>query len=164
MKLLVSEPGRRVIQLRPREHTELRAILAFGSDIPRTKPRLSRDSSDALPADAAEWLDESLAAERREGMRSALRIFEDPLRCVPGTGGYGLHLSDLETEVLLQSLNGVRVAIWESLGCPDEDEGINIPSSDENHTRAFVMELSALYLERLVGCLWGGGPRDEMRR
>jgi hypothetical protein len=158
MKLLVSEPGRRVIHLRLREQTEMRAILAFGSDIPRSKPRLSRDSSAALPGDAAEWLDESLNAERREGMKSALRLFEDPLRCVPGTGGYGLHLTDTETEVLLQSLNGVRVAIWESLGCPDEDGGDEIPPSDENHTRVFVMELSALYLERLVSCLWGSPP------
>lgn len=156
MKLLVSEPGRRVLQLKPREHTEMRAILAFGSDIPRARPRLSRESSEQLPSDAAEWLDESLAAERGAGMKSALRLFEDPLRCVPGTGGYGLHLTDTETEVLLQSLNGVRVAIWESLGCPDEEEGDSIPSSDEHHTRVFVMELAALYVERLVGCLWGG--------
>lgn len=161
MKLLVSEPGRRVVQLTPRERQEMRAVLHALSGVRRPLPSLTRGDAAGLPGDAAALLSEEVASGREAGRVGALGLLEDPLRCVEGRGGYGLHVTDGEAEGLLQALNGARVAFWEALGGPDFESGERVEDTERNRMLVTWMEVAGVHVGRWLACMGGDGGTEE---
>ena len=161
MKLLLSEPGRRVVQLTPRERQEMRAVLHALARVTRTPPALTRGDAAGLPGDAAAFLSEEVASGREAGRVAALGLLEDPARCVEGRGGYGLHATDAEAEGLLQALNGARVAFWEALGRPDFESGERVEGTEANRMLVTLMEVAGVHVGRWLACMQGDAGREE---
>lgn len=153
MKLLSREPGRLVFQLRARDRNSLRGILRMASECRRRPPRITRGPASFMPEDSEEMLREAIGQQRAEVQQGSLAWLEDPARCIPGKGGFGITLSEGEFESLLQALNNAKMAFWEALGCPDEDSPPLDEAQPEIQTLAFAMELSNQYIAHLVDCV-----------
>lgn len=156
MKLLVSEPGRMVVQLTTRERDEMRAVLHGQGRVPRRGPSITRGPGEGLPADATAMLAEQVVGGWESERAGALGLLEDGARCVKGKGGYGLQVTEDEAERLLRALNGARVAFWEALGSPDFEAGERVEGTERNRALVFVMELAGSYVGRWLACLDGG--------
>lgn len=164
MKLLVSEPGRLVVQLTRRERDEMRAVLRFHAQAPRRGPSITRGSGEGMPSDATAMLAEQVAEGWESERAGTLGLLEDAARCVKGKGGYGLQVTEDEAEGLLRALNGARMAFWEALGSPDFEAGEPVEETEGNRALVALMELAGSYVGRWLACLGGGkqvGSEEE---
>lgn len=158
MKLLVSEPGRLVVQLTKRERDEMRAVLQCHGQVPRCGPSITRGSAEGVPSDATAMLAEQVLGVWESERAGTLGLLEDAARCVKGKGGYGLQVTEDESERLLRALNGARVAFWEALGSPDFEAGERVEGTERNRALVALMELAGSYVGRWLACLGGGKP------
>lgn len=156
MKVLVSEPGRLVVQLTRRERDEMRAVLQCHGRVPRRGPAITRGSGEGLPSDATAMLAEQVAEGWESERAGTLGLLEDAARCVKGKGGYGLQVTEDEAERLLRALNGARLAFWEALGSPDFEVGERVEGTERNRALVALMELAGSYVGRWLACLGGG--------
>ena len=158
MKLLVREPGRLVYQLRARDRNSLRGILRLGSQLRRRPPRFTRGPIGFVPPDSDEMLREAALEQQQDSRNSALGWLEDPARCVTGKGGFALTLSEGEAETLLQALNHAKMAVWEALGCPDENAPAQPSINPEIETLQQAKEIANAYIAWWVDSLSGDAP------
>jgi len=156
MKVLVSDPGRLVVQLTRRERDEMRAVLQCHGQVPRRGPSITRGSAEGMPSDATAMLAEQVAGAWESERAGTLGLLEDAARCVKGKGGYGLQVTEDEAERLLRALNGARLAFWEALGSPDFEAGERVEGTERNRALVALMELAGSYVGRWLACLGGG--------
>lgn len=155
MKLLAREPGRIVLHLTARDRNSLSGLLRMGAACKRQPPRFTRGPTGLVPSDAAELLAQSIAEHRTVVRDGVLGWLEDPARCVPGKGGFGLTLTEAEAEMLLQALTGAKVAFWETLGCPDFESPPWKELTPAIEALLYSMELASAYIALLVEILSG---------
>ena len=120
MKLLSREPEKLVFRLSKREHEALLVALRLRLHLPRRPRSMSSDTPHEERLKEAEVdLGEALEEHRLALSKGAEELLADRGRCAPQKGGgYHLSLKAGESELLLQTLNEVRVGAWEKLGCP----------------------------------------------
>jgi len=158
MKLLVREPGRLVFQLSAKDRNAIRALLRRGAETGRQPPRITRGPSAFVPQDALELLQAEQAARQQEFHSTVIDWLEQPARCVPGKGGFGLTLSEAEAETLLQALNSVKIGFWEALGSPDFEKGDPLEPTAENISLFLAIERASHYVACIVLALQGDEP------
>jgi len=155
MKLLVSEPGRRVVQLASREWQQMRSVLGLFQQVGRRPPPITRGVADDLPADSAAMLAADVVAGLEAERSATLALLDDPARCVKGKGGYGLQVDEVEADRLLRVLNGARVACWEALGSPNFESGERVERTNRNRMLVTMMELAGALVSGWLTCLEG---------
>ncbi len=146
MRLLSREHGTTVWHLRSGQRDLLLLLFEAAITRPGRTPGLSRQSPglDArYRADLAERLEEGRAGNHRV-LTGSLR---DPVLCIAADEGHRWTLDPDQTEMLLQSLNEIRIGAWERLGCPvgEEDRVEAVPGTVEflDH---WILELSGRFL------------------
>lgn len=157
MKLLSREPEKLVFRLSKREYEALLVALRLRSHLPRRPRSISSDTprEDKLK-EAQDDLADALG-EHRLGLSKAVEeLLADHGRCAPQKGGgYHLTLAAPETELLLQTLNEVRVGAWEKLGCPDFEAGDRPEISDENFLCFWAFRVTDVFQGALLAALSG---------
>jgi hypothetical protein len=146
VRLLSREHGTTVWHLRSGQRDLLLLLFEAAITRPGRTPGLSRQSPglDArYRADLAERLEEGRAGNHRV-LTGSLR---DPVLCIAADEGHRWTLDPDQTEMLLQSLNEIRIGAWERLGCPvgEEDRVEAVPGTVEflDH---WILELSGRFL------------------
>ena len=160
MKVLVSEPGRLVVQLTPRERQEMRVVLHAMAKERRKAPPLTRGDAQGMPGDAAALLAGELLGGLEDARIAATALLEDPARCVQGKGGYGLRTTEAEAEGLLRALNGARVAFWEALGSPDFEAGERVEPTERNRLLVALLEVAGSLVGRWLECMAGDAAEE----
>lgn len=157
MKLLRREPGRLIFRLSKREHEALLTTLRLRPLFPRAARSIASDGAADRKLRAAQAdLDAALAEHRREQVAVLEKLLADPARCAPQPpSGWQLTLGGGEAELLLQSLNEIRVGSWEKLGSPDFEAGQKPVLNEENFLALWAFQLSELFEGTLLAALTG---------
>lgn len=140
-----------------REYDALRAAVALRGHLPR-KPR-SLNSDAAAPAalrEAEKDLAEALQEHRRELTEGVDALLSDPVRCaVQARGARILTLTPSDADLLLQTLNDLRISAWERLGCPDFEAGDRPEVTDDNFLCLWALQVTDLFLAFILTGLHG---------
>ncbi len=160
MKLLAREPGRLVFHLSAKDRNAIRALLRRAAEIGRKPSPITRGPSAAIPTDAQELLDAERLAEWNRFHTDVATWLDDPARCVAGTGGFGLTLSETDAEILLQALNSAKVGFWEAIGSPNLEDGDELEPTAANISQLLAIERASHYVATLVLALQGGQSND----
>lgn len=157
MKLLSREPGKFVFRLTKREHEALLTTLRLRPLFPRSqRPIASDGDTDGKLRAAQADLNAALLEHRDEQVSAMEALLADPERCIvqPG-GGWRLTLNDGDAEMLLQSLNEIRVGSWEKLGAPDFEAGQRPELTEENFLALWAFQLSEVFQGTLLAAMTG---------
>ena len=100
-------------------------------------------------------LDEALAAHREEQAQLVRAFLDEPDRFAAVKEGWRFQLTAPQIEWLLQVLNDVRVGNWVVLGSPDFEQGEQVPLTDENAERLWLMETAGFFQDHLLGAVSG---------
>jgi hypothetical protein len=146
VRLLSREDGTTVWHLRAGQRDLLLLLFEAAITRPGRSPGLSRQSPELdsrFRADLVERLEEGRAGNHRV-LTGSLR---DPVQCLAADQGHRWTLDSDQTEMLLQSLNEIRIGAWERLGCPvgEEDRVEVVPGTVEFLDR-WILELSSRFL------------------
>ncbi|MBL9175767.1 MAG: hypothetical protein JNL10_19645 [Verrucomicrobiales bacterium] len=157
MKLVSRDSEKLVVRMDSREYDALRAAVALRGHLPRKARPLTSDT--AVPPvlrDAEKDLSEALRDHRRELTEGVDALLSDPVRCVVQTRGARiLSLSPSDAELLLQTLNDLRLSAWERLGCPDFEAGDRPEVTDDNFLCLWALQVTDLFLAFLLTGLHG---------
>ncbi len=157
MKLLSHDRDRLVFHLNQKEVDGLRRLVELGLSASRRPIRLSH-APEALPPNAVEDFTAALAQQQLANRRFLAQVFGPGSTQLqpagPGRKGYGLTLTPAEVEQVLQTLNDLKLAHWERLGCPEFDAD-EAPELDPAHFSSLwlmdaVNELQMLFLRALA--------------
>ena len=157
MKLLCREPDKLVFRLSKREYEALLVAVRLRSHLPRQARSITSDTpKEARLREAQEDLTNALKEHRQELSRWAEDLLADPTRCAAQKGsGYQLTLSASDSELVLQTLNEVRIAAWEKLGCPNLATGDRPEISDENFLCFWAFQVTDMFQGTLLAALAG---------
>ena len=117
MRLLARNGGQTLWHLRAGQRDLLLVVLEASATRPPRDPGLSRKSPD-LDERYRSDLAEHLAGERALAQETLSESLKDPVRCQERPDGHQWLLDPDQTEVLVQTLNAIRIGAWERLGCP----------------------------------------------
>ena len=157
MKLLSRESENLVFRLSKREYEALLVALRLRAHLPRRPRSITSDTpkEDRL-REAQDDLADALRANRQELSKGVEELLADPQRCAPQKGGgFRLILANGDSELMLQTLNEVRVGAWEKLGCPDFEAGDRPEISDENFLCFWAFQVTDLFQGVLLDALTG---------
>ena len=155
MNLLSRDGGRHVFHLTDRDRDALRLLLRIADDLGRGPARLTRQPDEPLPKEAPADFSGDMAGIHADRLTAATGWLDDPKRCIPGKGGFGLTLQPTETEDLLRAVNSAKVGAWEALGCPDFELGEGPDLKPENLRAIVALELAGPFLLVLLEALDG---------
>ena len=155
MKLIRATPAGFTFQLRKPEKELLFDLLRRYPCIPAAHHRLSKSDHGAAEEENQRLLDEALAAHREEQAQLVRAFLDEPDRFAAVKEGWRIQLTAPQIEWLLQVLNDVRVGNWVVLGSPDFEQGEQVPLTDENAERLWLMETAGFFQDHLLGAVSG---------
>ena len=140
-----------------REYDALRAAVALRGHLPRKPRSLNSDAAvSAALREAEQDLAEALQDHRRELTEGVDALLSDPVRCAAqARGARILTLTPGDADLLLQTLNDLRVSAWERLGCPDFEAGDRPEVTDDNFLCLWALQVTDLFLAFLLTGLNG---------
>ncbi|MCW5557158.1 MAG: hypothetical protein KIT22_04905 [Verrucomicrobiae bacterium] len=157
MKVVSRDPEVLVVQMDSREYEALRAALALRANLSRRPPPITGDTevSKNLQSASAD-LAEAIAEHRNHLGQGADALLSDPKRCAPQPRGARLlTLTTEDANLLLQTLNDLKVGAWEQLGCPDFEAGEHPEVNDHNFLYLWALQVTDLFQAFLLSGLYG---------
>ncbi len=122
MKLLYKDEERLVFSLGGSERETLLRLLGTRRHLPLKPRKLSNQGSPKTLQEAAEDLHTASDRHQTEIFQTLSSWLENPSQCVPEKVGHTFTLARGQMELVLQALNGIRIAAWEKMGAPDMEE------------------------------------------
>jgi len=128
MKLMYKDEERLVFRLGASERETLLRLLGTRRHLPLKPRRLSNQSSPKTLQQAAEELHAASDRHQAEIFATLSSWLENPSQCVPEKVGHTFTLARGQLELMLQAINGIRIAAWEKMGSPDMEETFPEPT------------------------------------
>ena len=158
MKLIRAMGDNSLFEISKREWRLLLEVLELYPLIPATHQRLSKRTKTTKENENQLWLEESLAAHRKENRKLVLAMLNEPERFQTKASGYHFTLSRSEIEWLLQVLNDVRVGSWIALGSPETLYSKDVSLNDNTAPHIRSMEIAGGFEMVFLNSLTGGLP------
>jgi len=157
VKIVSRDPEVLVVRLDSREYDALRAALALRAHLPRRPRPITGDTAVSKHLQSASQdLAQALGEHRHELGRGIEALLSDPKRCAPQPRGARLlTLTAEDANLLLQTLNDLRVRAWERLGCPDFEAGERPEVTEDNFLCLWALQVTDLFQAFLLSGLDG---------